>query len=42
MEDNSIVYDSYAVAARWTVHAKHSQLIDRTILIQSLIIVQSC
>ena len=35
--DNSIVYDFYALAARWTVHAKNLQLADLIVIIKSLI-----
>ena len=39
--DNSIVYDFYTLATRWTVHAKNRQLSDLYVLIKSLVTLPS-
>ena len=38
MGDNSIVYDFYSLAAKWTTHAKNLQSTDLTVLKESLVI----
>ena len=40
--DNSIVYNFYTLAARWTVACKNRQLMDLTVLIKSLVSLTVC
>ena len=42
MGNNSIVYDLYALATRWTVHYKNRQLRDLYVLMKSLVSQYHC